>query len=49
MFSAFKFGGIEGFFGVDTVNFMRCRDGARAIRDPVVSDIPVTDVSSKCV
>ena len=36
----FKFGGNRRFFGVDTADFVECRGGTRAIRFPVVSDIP---------
>ena len=42
--STFKFGGNRRFFGVDTADFMGCRGSTRAIRFPVVSDIPVSDV-----
>jgi hypothetical protein len=41
MVSTFKFGGNRRFFGVDTADFVGCRGGTRAIRLPVVSDIPV--------
>ena len=45
MVSTFKFGGNRIFFGVDTADFVGCRDGTRAIRLPVVCDIPVSDVT----
>ena len=44
MVSTFKFGGNRRFFGVDTADFVWCRGGTRAIRLPVVCDIPVSDV-----
>ena len=44
MVSTFKFGGNRRFFGVDTADFVGCRGGTRAIRLPVVCDIPVSDV-----
>ena len=44
MVSTFKFGGNRRFFGVDTADFVGCRGSTRAIRFPVVSDIPVSDV-----
>ena len=45
MVSTFKFGGNRRFFGVDTADFVGCRGSTRAIRFPVVSDIPVSDVT----
>ena len=48
MVSTFKFGGNRRFFGVDTADFVWCRGGTRAIRLPVVCDIPVSDVSAVC-
>ena len=45
MVFAFKFGGNRRFFGVDTTNFVLCRDGTRAIPVPVVSHIPVIYVT----
>ena len=44
MVSTFKFGGNRIFFGVDTADFVGCRGATRAIRFPVVCDIPVSDV-----
>ena len=46
MVSTFKIGGNRRFFGVCTANFVRCRGGARAIPVPVVSHIPVADVTA---
>ena len=46
MVSTFKFGGNRRFFGVDTADFVRCRGGTRAIRLPVVFDIPVEYVTA---
>ena len=46
MVSTFKFGGNRRFFGVDIEDFVLCRGGTRAIRLPVVFDIPVSDVNS---
>ena len=45
MVSTFKFGGNRRFFGVDRTDFVGCRGGTRAIRRPVVRDIPVSDVN----
>ena len=45
MVSTSKFGGNRRFFGVDTADFVWCRGGTRAIRLPVVCDIPVSDIS----
>ena len=39
MVSTFKIGGNRRFFGVCTANFVRCKDGTRAI------PVPVADVS----
>ena len=47
MVSTFRFGGNRRFFGVDTTDFVGCRGGTRAIRFPVVSDIPVSDVTMR--
>ena len=47
MVSTFKFGGNRRFFGVDTADFVGCRGGTGAIRFPVVSDIPVSDVIAR--
>ena len=49
MVSTFKFGGNRRFFGVDTADFVWCRGGTRAIRLPVVCDIPVSDISRRGV
>ena len=46
MVSIFKFGGNRRFFGVDTADFVWCRGGTRAIRLPVVFDIPVEYVTA---
>ena len=46
MVSTFKFGGNRRCFGVDTADFVGCRGGTRAIRLPVVCDIPVSDIRS---
>ena len=45
MVFTFKFGGNRRFFGVDTADFVWCRGGTRAIRLPVVCDIPVSDIN----
>ena len=45
MVSTFKFGGNRRFFGVDTADFVGCRGSTRAIRLPVVCDIPVSDIT----
>ena len=42
--SAFKFGGNRRFFGVDTANFVWCRDGTWAIPVPATSQFPVVYV-----
>ena len=44
MVPTFKFGGNRRIFGVDTADFVWCRGGTRAIRLPVVCDIPVSDI-----
>ena len=45
MVSTFRFGGDRRFFGVDTADFVWCGGGTRAIRLPVVCDIPVSDIT----
>ena len=47
MVSTFKFGGNRRLFGVDIADFVWCRGGTRAIRLPVVCDIPVSDVTRR--